>query len=219
MAVLIRKYTLLLLIVLLGAMPLLALPKIVYPAASVLLPGSGELLLGEYTRGGTLMAIDLLSVHGFVDTNKEIDRQRESYMSFASMYAGVPYGMPTNHYQAVQDFISSDYYNDIQEMMARNYYLIYNYDPASYADYLERNTFTGDEAWNWGNEANWKEYKNMRLRHQRTKMSHNFALGIMLFNRAVSAIDSALLSRRLNGAVYVTPSGLEGAMLNYKIEF
>jgi len=206
-------------VLLLGFIPLLALPRIAYPAASVLLPGSGELLMGEYTRGGTLLAIDMLSIYAFVSTDKEIERQRDSYMSFASAYAGVPYGMPRNHYQAVQDFVSSDYYNDIQEMMARNYYLIYNYVPEAYLDYIERNTYTGDEAWNWGNEASWQEYKNMRLRHQRTKMSHNFALGIMLLNRAVSAIDSALLSRKLNGAVYVTPSGLEGAMLNYKIEF
>jgi len=61
----------------------------------------------------------------------------------------------------------------------------------------------------------------MRARHQRTKMSHNLALGIMLLNRAVSAIDSTILSGKMNkhGTVYFSPSGNEGLMLNYQLDF
>lgn len=165
------------------------------------------------------MGIDMLSIYAFAATNKEIDLQRKSYMQYAFVYADVPLDMPLSQYQAIQDYPSSQYFNDIQEMMARNYYLIYNYDPAAYADYMARNTYTGAEEWNWQSEAHWQEYKDMRTRHQRTKMSHNFALGIMLLNRAISVIDTALLSRKGVGTVYAAPSGMDGVMLNYQVNF
>jgi len=218
MAVLTRRLWLPFLCLIL-ALPLFGLPRIAYSAASLALPGSGELLLGERTRGGILLGADLLSIYAFSKTGTEINRQRDTYKQYALLYAGVPLNMPQNHYQAIQNYPSSDYYNDIQEMMARNYYLIYNYDPAAYEDYLSRNTYQGNEAWNWQTDAAWQEYKNQRVRHQRTKMSHNLALGIMLFNRVFSSIDSALLSGKKHGTVYLSPMGQEGAMLNYRIDF
>jgi len=201
------------------SLPLLAIPRIAYSAASLALPGTGELLQGENTRGGILLGIDLLSIYAFVETDQQIDRQRDAYMRHANLFAGVPIGMPNRHYQAIQDYPSSSYYNDIQEMMARNYYLIYNYDPESYADYMARNTYLGDETWNWQNDAAWNEYKNQRKRHQRTKMSHNLALGMMLFNRALSALDSAILSGKNAGTVYLAPTPDQGAMLHYQLNF
>lgn len=218
MAVLSRR-SLLPFLVLLCALPLAAVPRITYSAASLLVPGSGEILLGSHTRGGILLGTDLLSIYAFAATSKQIDRERSNYMQYALQYAGVPLDMPQSHYQAIQDYPSSAYYNDIQEMMARNYFLIYNYDPEGFADYLSRNTYQGSEEWNWQTEAAWKEYKNQRIRHQRTKMSHNLALGIMLFNRAFSAIDSALLAGKKHGTLYLSPLGTEGAMLNYRIDF
>ncbi|GAB1468019.1 hypothetical protein MASR2M64_07210 [Candidatus Cloacimonadota bacterium] len=185
------------------------------------MPGSGELLMGQTTRGATLLGIDLLSLYAFFATQKEIDLQRSSYMKYAEVNAGVPYNMPRNHYQDIQDFPSSDYYNTLQETVLRNYYLIYNYDPAAFALNMQEYIYTGDETWNWQSEAHWKEYQKMRARHQRTKMSHNLALSIMLLNRAVSAIDSAILSGKLNerGTLYFSPSGKEGLMLNYQLGF
>jgi len=218
MAVLIRRVALLALL-LCSLSVLMGIPRVAYSAASLALPGSGELLLGQNTRGSTLLGIDLVTIYAFFATGKEIDRQRDNYMRYANLYAGVPLGMPQNHYQAIQDYPSSDYYNDIQTMMARNYYLIYTYDPAAYEDYLARNTYKGNEAWEWTSDAAWQEYQNQRTRHQRTKMSHSLALGIMLFNRAFSALDSAILSGKKHGTVYLTPLGEQGAMLNYTIDF
>jgi hypothetical protein len=202
-------------------MPLLALPKLGYAAASLALPGSGEFLLGETTRGATMLGVDIVSLYAFFATNKEIDRQMDNYMQYANIYAGVPLGMPQSQYQAVQDYISSDFFNDRQEMMARNYFLITYYDPAAYAEYLAANTYNGIESWEWQSEAEWNEYKSMRTRVQHTKMSHNLVLGIMLLNRTISAIDSALLSRKNDsaGTVYFSPSGAEGIMLNYQLNF
>ncbi|MDY0151292.1 MAG: hypothetical protein RBS43_03365, partial [Candidatus Cloacimonas sp.] len=117
------------------SLPLLALPKISYSIASLAVPGSGELLLGQTTRGATMLGIDIMSFYAYLETNKEVDRQINNYMHYAQTYADVPYGMPKEQYQAVQDYISSDFFNDRQEMMARNYFLITYYEPEAYEEY------------------------------------------------------------------------------------
>ncbi len=208
-------------LLLLCFVPLMALPRLAYSGASLLLPGSGEMMLGHTTRGATLMGIDFVTIYAFFATQQEIDLQRRNYMQYAEVFAGVPYNMPRNHYQDIQEFPSSDYYNEIQEMILRNYYLISEYSPDAYAQYMDELIYSGDEEWKWQSDAHWTEYKNMRIRHQRTKMSHNLALGILLLNRAVSAIDSALLSGKVNkyGTLYFSPSGMEGLMVNYQIGF
>lgn len=168
-----------------------------------------------------MLGIDIMSVYAFLETNKEVDRQINNYMHYAETYADVPYGMPKEQYQAVQDYISSDFFNDRQEMMARNYFLITYYEPEAYEEYMAANTYNGIETWSWDSEANWNEYISMRTRVQHTKMSHNLVLGIMLLNRTISAIDTALLSRKddRGGTVYFSPSGTVGLMLNYQLNF
>lgn len=214
-----RKTCLIILLLLWGIIPLLALPKFVYPVSSLILPGTGELLLGHNTRGATLMGVDLINIYAFIATGREIEMQKKNYMKFAELYAGVPYGMPDEHYQAVQNYPNSDYYNDIQEMMARNYYLIYNYDPESFAEYISANTYQGNEEWSWQSEEKWEEYKHLRKRHQKTKMNNQLALGLMLLNRGISIIDSSILSKKKHGELYLAPLPANGAMLNYQIEF
>ncbi len=167
------------------------------------------------------MGIDLISIYAFFATQREIDLQRTNYMHFAEVYAGVPYGKPRNHYQDIQEFPSSDYYNEIQEMILRNYYLISEYNPEAYNQAMNELIYSGEDTWNWQSDKKWQEYKDMRTRHQRTKMSHNLALGVMLLNRTVSAIDSALLSGKINkyGTLYFSPSQTDGLMVNYQIDF
>ena len=178
-------------------------------------------MLGHSTRGGTLMALDILTIFAFVSTDRAINLQTEQYMNYADRYAGASYGRSDALYQNMQDFISSDYYNDLIEMIARNYYLIANYSPEDYEDYIQANSFTEAEAWAWDSEAHWDEYKDMRKSNQRKKMSHNLALGVLLLNRAVSVIDTALLSRSPNpkGQAYFSPSGNDGLMFNYSYNF
>ncbi len=97
-----RKTCLIILLLLWGIIPLLALPKFVYPVSSLILPGTGELLLGHNTRGATLMGVDLINIYAFIATDREIEMQKKNFMKFAELYAGVPYGMPDEHYQLLQ---------------------------------------------------------------------------------------------------------------------
>ncbi|HNQ43410.1 MAG TPA: hypothetical protein PKI59_03235 [Candidatus Cloacimonadota bacterium] len=192
------------------------------PLMSAIIPGSGEIALGHYTKGIILLTSEAIALNAFITTDKSMSLQQTAYKNYAFKYAGVPLGMPQNHYQYVQDYISSEYFNNFQEMMARNHYLIYYNDPQAFADYMAENTFTGEEQWEWRSSEHWQKYQTLRREHQKTKMNHNLALGVMLLNRAVSVIDTAISgskARNQSYQVYFTPSAQDGLMLNCGINF
>jgi len=57
----------------------------------------------------------------------------------------------------------------------------------------------------------------MRKKHQKTKMNHTLSIGLLLLNRAISVVDTAILNRNMH--LYAQPSGLDGMMLNCELRF
>jgi hypothetical protein len=196
---------------------LFAQSRLAYMGMSALLPGSGEIALGNTNRGVVLLASEILATYAFFKTQQDMSLQKDNYKRYAFRYAGVPMDMPQNHYQAVQSYISSQDYNLYLEMIARNYYLITYYNPEGYEEFMAAESFSGDEEWAWQSEMHWQKYTDLRTKHQKTKINHNLALGVMLLNRAISVVDTALLSRKVN--LYAQPSGFDGMMLNCEMRF
>ncbi|HOY83929.1 MAG: hypothetical protein LHW45_09330 [Candidatus Cloacimonetes bacterium] len=213
--------TLFLVLALLIALPLAALPKIAYLGMSAALPGSGEIALGKSTRGGIMLTTDLLALTAWLATGREIDNLTGSYRKYAEVYAGIPENMSDSYYQVIQQYISSDEFNQLQTLEARNFYLIYNYDPAGYEAYLAENTYSAEDAWAWQSSEHQDQYRSLRFRTQTVKMYRSLSLGVMLLNRVISLIDVALISRNPDQptALYFTPLESGGLMLNYRLEF
>lgn len=213
---------LLIAIILLGcALPVFALPKIAYVGMSGVLPGSGELMLGRSTRGSILMGADLITIAAFLGTGRQVDDLTRSYKRYAGVYAGAHQSTDDLYYQHIQQYDSSAAFNEYQEMMARNYFLIYYYDPAGYEEYMQANTYSADEAWDWQSDEHHSHYKHRRSSRQKAKMYNNLCLGVLILNRAVSMIDTAFISKGTRDAtpVYFTPTQELGLMLNYRMEF
>ena len=216
----IRKFLLLLLLLLFG-LPLAALPRIAYIGMSVLVPGSGELALGKTNRGALLLGSDLLALTGFWATERQKDDLIRSYKQYAQTYAGVPITDNDSYYQHIQQYMSSAEFNQFQELMARNYFLIYLYDPSGYASYIAANTYSPEEAWNWQSDLHFKHYRALRSKTQKTKMYQNLSLGMLILNRVVSAIDVTFISsdRKRQTPIYFSVFGEDGIMLNYRLDF
>jgi len=212
-----KQYFILLLMLSLLAGSLFAQSKLAYIGMSAILPGSGEIALGKTNRGAVLLTSDILAAYAFFKTDHDMKLQKDNYKIYANRYAGVPMDMPQNHYQAVQAYQSSQDYNLFLEMIARNYFLITNYDPQGYQEFMDAESFSGEEEWEWQSELHWRKYVNMRNKHQKTKINHNLALGVMLLNRAISIVDTALINR--NVSLYAQPSGWDGMMLNCELRF
>lgn len=215
-----KRFSIIVLMILLSfgvALPLNAQNRKLLMGMSALLPGSGEIAMGNTNRGVVLLSSELIAGYTFFKTNKDMSLQKDQYMRYANLYAGVPMDMPAVHYQAIQNYISSEEYNDLQEMSARNYFLIYKYDPDAFAEYVEAHTYSGDETWEWRSKEHWSEYKAIRRKHQYSRINHNLALGVMLLNRGISLIETALLSREIN--VSAKPFGADGMTLSYELRF
>ncbi|HQQ67387.1 MAG TPA: hypothetical protein PLX77_01030 [Candidatus Cloacimonadota bacterium] len=210
-----RPIILLLLLSLFGT--LAAESKLLYLGMSAALPGSGELMLGKTNRGIVLLASEALAMSAFFKTSSDMDAQKSAYKKYAQHYAGVNPNMGQGHYQVVQDYYSSDDFNDFQDMMARNYYVLYLNDVEAYLEYMQANTYTGDETWQWQSQMHWETFKDMRKKHQRTKINHTLALGIMLLNRAISVVDVAVL--KTDGRLHASPYGADGIMIGYDLHF
>ncbi|MFA7542866.1 MAG: hypothetical protein WCY84_00695 [Candidatus Cloacimonadaceae bacterium] len=199
------------------SLPLAAESKLVYMGMSALLPGSGELARGYSSRGVLLLASDLLAISAYLKTGSVIKEQERTFQDYALHYAVNDPLYPKPYYQAMQNYYSSDEYNEFQEMLARNYFLIYNNDPEGYEAYMATHYFSEEESWRWESQKHWEAYKNLRRKHQKSQINHTMALGIMLFNRAVSVLDNAILKGP--GQLQATPFGKDGISLGYEINF
>lgn len=204
------------------ALPLFALPRIAYVGMSAALPGTAELALDKPIRGGVMLTADLISLITWMGYRNEVADYTDSYKRYAQQYAGVPITTGDLYYRHIQSYNSSDDFNANQEMMARNYYLLYNYDPDAFAQYLEANLYTEEEAWQWQSPDHQQEYRSLRRSRQKAAMYQNLALGALILNRAISVVDALFLSsssgkKAIPVSFEVTPDN--SVFVNYSLEF
>ncbi|MDY0111843.1 MAG: hypothetical protein RBR57_02860 [Candidatus Syntrophosphaera sp.] len=208
-------------LLILSIVPLAALPKLSYSAASAILPGTGELALGKTTRGAIMLSTDILVWTSFFALEKEKDNLTDTYKQYAVVYAGAKSGMPESYYQNLQNYISSDDFNRYEELFARNYYLIYSYNPEGYEEYILANTYSDEESWSWQNQTYQDHYKKLRRRTQKAKIYQNLSIGALVLNRVVSVIDISLINKKTNRplSIYFTPTSNNGLMFNVQLEY
>ena len=208
-------------LLILSIVPLAALPKLSYSAASAILPGTGELALGKTTRGAIMLSTDILVWSSFFALEKEKDNLTDTYKQYAVVYAGAKSGMPESYYQNLQNYISSDDFNRYEELFARNYYLIYSYNPEGYEEYILANTYSDEESWSWQNQTYQDHYKKLRRRTQKAKIYQNLSIGALVLNRVVSVIDVSLINIKTNRplSIYFTPTSNNGLMFNVQLEY
>ena len=208
-------------LLILSIVPLAALPKLSYSAASAILPGTGELALGKTTRGAIMLSTDILVWSSFFALEKEKDNLTDTYKQYAVVYAGAKSGMPESYYQNLQNYISSDDFNLYEELFARNYYLIYSYNPEGYEEYILANTYSDEESWSWQNQTYQDHYKKLRRRTQKAKIYQNLSVGALVLNRVVSVIDVSLINKKTNRplSIYFTPTSNNGLMFNVQLEY
>ncbi len=189
---------------------------------SALVPGSGELVLGRTNRGIALMAWDIMSIGTFINTGTRVNNIEKSYKMHANTYAGVPLDRSEDYYNRIQNYLSSEEFNTMQEMQARNYYMIYTYNPEAFAQYVAENTYTGDMQWQWDSMENWYKYRDLRADYRKTKMNYNLLIGVLILNRVVSVIDVAVITPRIGTSVSTLsfqPLNTSGLMMNLNFDF
>jgi hypothetical protein len=177
-----------------------------YPASAVdrgavlrsaVLPGWGQLHLGHSTRGYIFLGIEIATWTGAGLSYLEGVFERDDFRSLAMEEAGIDASdRPNDFLNDLADFSSSDEYNSYIRRLARYYYPD---DPEAQNSYYAQHARYGTDGWNWSSESarlNFADAHRMSREWFRRSM---YIAAFAIVNRAVSAIDAALLDESTPG--------------------
>ncbi len=153
---------------------------------SLLLPGMGELYAGDYSSGKYFTIADGLiwgTVAGFTihANNKEDD-----YMSMAKAFAGADVsGKDEDYFTNIGLYLDTEEYN--RAMLIKGKFDVL-YDDDSFN-------------WKWDGNDRRSEYRNLWKSAETATNNIRFAVGALILNRIVSAINAARIVRAYNKKV------------------
>ncbi len=167
---------------------------------SMLLPGAGELYLGNRGR-----AIGFFVAEGAIWANYvawEISGhlRKNDYIEQAQINAGIGIGSASDDYwRLLGQFQRSsgtgpDAY---EESLRRDARLQYPDDPNAQDLYVAQRLPTGKSAWSWSTPAFQQAYIDTRANANRAFDRAKISFGVAVLNRLVSAVDTQILHRSL----------------------
>lgn len=153
---------------------------------SLVLPGMGELYAGSYDSGKYFTIADGVLWGVFAGFNIYGNWQEDNYKSFAQSIGGVSNDGKTDEYYAnIGIYQNIDDYNTAQELN-REYSKVYK---------------TSTHYWKWASNDERKEYRSMWSSSESAYNNVRFAVGALILNRIVSAINAARLVAAYNKSI------------------
>jgi hypothetical protein len=170
---------------------------------SLLLPGLGEMSLGERGRAtGFFVAEGAIWTH-FVWFQVAGRLRKDNYIEQAQRHAGVgvsdaddTYWKLVGQYQTSQG-TGADAYEETLRREARD---LYPTDPAAQDAWVQERLPAGDEAWSWGSDEARASYRDTRESSRRAYDRSKYSIAAAIVNRIVSAIDTQIVRRKLSRA-------------------
>lgn len=169
---------------------------------SLLIPGMGELYAGNYSSGKYFTIADAFIWGTFAGFSVYGNWQENNYRNFAVSNAGVNLSNKRDDYFAtIGEYISIDQYNTIQEL---------NRDFDNVLD-------TETHYWNWENPEDRKTYRNSWSSSEQAYNNVRFAVGALILNRVISAINAVRVSVSENNKISMeNPSYFYGFGIDQK---
>lgn len=166
---------------------------------SLLLPGMGEMSLGEKGRAtGFFVAEGAIWTH-FVWFQVAGHLRKDNYIEQAQRHAGITvsdaddtYWKLLGQYQTSQG-TGPDAYEEALRREARD-----NFpgDPAAQDAYVAERLPTGGSAWSWSSEQAQTGYRETRESSRRAYDRSKYSIAAAIVNRIVSAIDTQVIRKR-----------------------
>ncbi|MBI1937056.1 MAG: hypothetical protein HYS25_02930 [Ignavibacteriales bacterium] len=150
---------------------------------SLVLPGMGELYAGSYESGKYFTIADGILWGVFAGFNIYGNWQEDNYKSFAQSRGGVSSdGKDEEYYANIGIYQNIDDYNTERELN-REYSKVYK---------------TSTHYWQWAGNDERKEYRSMWSSSESAYNNVRFAVGALILNRIVSAINAVRLVSAYN---------------------
>lgn len=150
---------------------------------SLVLPGMGELYADAYDSGIYFTIADAVFWGGVAGLNIYGNWKENSYRSFAESNGDISLnGKDEKYFADIGNYVDIYQYNNVQELN-RNYDAIYD----------EETHF-----WQWEDNAQRSEYRSMWTSSENAYNNVRFAVGALILNRVVSAINAVRLVSAYN---------------------
>lgn len=174
------------------------------PWASLLVPGSGELLRGYKLKGEAFLWADGAALTGAVGFGWDAASKGSAARGMAVMNAGANSGNRSRTYlAALEEYLSSDDYNLEVAIDARR---LYPNDFQEQQAYIAEHSFAGDDAWLWVSDSLRSEYVDQRARARKSEQACQAFIGIMVLARLASAFDVVFFSPQKESRLGVVPT-------------
>lgn len=150
---------------------------------SLLLPGMGELYAGNYSSGKYFTIAEGVIWGFYAGFNIYGNWQKENYKDFARSFGGInSEGKNDAYYSTIGDYLDVEEYNKVQSL-DREFSMMYDKDKYY---------------WKWTDHSQRREYRNMWVSSEQAYNNVRFAVGAMIVNRIMSAINAVRLVSRHN---------------------
>ncbi len=168
--------------------------KPVITLSSFILPGTGEIMLGEKRKGEVFLWSGIFTTSLWLGFNWYGNIKKEDALSYASMYANAnPERKDEEYLIAVEYYRSAEDYN---EDIAREAREKYPNDYAKQQEYIKKHGYFGDDFWCWSDSEKWDEYIKIRDLEREAFQRAELWFGFALLTRFASMIDCLVFTEK-----------------------
>ena len=162
---------------------------------SLVLPGWGQLHAGYRTLGYVFLAAEAAIWTGFAVSVVKGEKRKDTYEETAQLFAGIDLNQVDEEFRTlVGQYESSDEYNRL--VVYRDAAALYYGDFENYNRYIDENSLTGAETWQWSSTQKFEQYSTERRSSEGAFHDAQFMVGLAVVNRVASAIVASRLTPR-----------------------
>jgi len=172
---------------------------------SCVVPGWGEIYVGETTRGRWFMAAEAGIWAGYGAFKIQEGMREDDYREYAQIFAGTDAGAGSGYLSDMGGYIRSEGDDSYNESIRREARSLFPNDLQAQAAYLAENGYHGDLSWDWGTKDRFYEYRDLRRIASEAERNAFYVTGLAVLNRVLSAVDSAWMARRHNAGIRGEP--------------
>ncbi len=158
--------------------------------SSLVMPGTGEILLGEKKRGETFLWVGGVTTSLWIGFFWYGELKKTDALLYASLYASAnPENKDGRYLSAIENYESSLKYN---EEIAREAREKYPNDYKKQQEYIKKYGYFEENEWNWEDTSYWYEYMKIRDIEREAYQRAKLWLGFAVLTRFASVIDCLL---------------------------
>lgn len=173
--------------------------------SSFVVPGSGDFLIGDKNRGICFMVAEAGIWLTYFDSKAEEEKKDNISRNFASFYASANLEREDDEYfNAMEDFLTNIDYNETVKEEARRLYPdtldseVMQDRIESRREYIEENSYTGSDAWEWSSWEMTNNYRAIRKEKRSLGQRATNMVGLAVANRVVSLFTTYFFGRRVS---------------------